>query len=120
MKGISRSLTLRAASPHGTLKIANHWTISRDWIDPSTTTSGTFAVLPLYFYHDALLKAMPEGHYTPCVAESWIISPDFKVYEFKIRKGVKFHNGDEVTADDVVFTFKRYKGVASKLIQKTF
>ena len=57
-------------------------------------------------YHDALLKLMPQGWYTPCLAESWTISPDYKVYEFKLRKGVKFHNGDEMTAEDVVFSLR--------------
>ena len=53
---------------------------------------------------------MPDALYSPCLAESWTISPDYQTYKFKLRKGVKFHNGDEMTAEDVVFTFKRYKG----------
>jgi peptide/nickel transport system substrate-binding protein len=76
--------------------------------------SGT---LPLYMYHDALVKIMPEGWYTPCLAESWTISPDYKVYEFKLRKGVKFHNGDEMTAEDVVFSFERFKGLNADFIK---
>ena len=59
---------------------------------------------------------MPEGTYAPCLAQSWNISPDAKVYEFKLRKGVKFHNGDTVTAEDVVFSFWRYKASQAKLI----
>ena len=74
------------------------------------------AHLPLYLFHDALLKPMPDGMYSPCLAESWSISPDAKVYEFKLRKGVKFHNGDTMTAEDVVFSFKRYKAAQAKLI----
>ncbi len=41
------------------------------------------------------------------LAESWTVSDDGKVYEFKLRKGVTFHNGDAFTADDVVYTFNR-------------
>ncbi|MEY4531162.1 MAG: ABC-type peptide transport system, periplasmic component, partial [Deinococcota bacterium] len=41
----------------------------------------------------------------PALAESWTVSPDGKVYNFKLRQGVKWHDGVEFTADDVVFTF---------------
>jgi peptide/nickel transport system substrate-binding protein len=71
----------------------------------------------LYLFHDALLKAMPDGLYTPSLAESWTISPDARVYEFKLRKGVKFHNGDTMTAEDVIFSFWRYKAAQAKFIQ---
>jgi len=104
----------RAASPQGVVKQAIHWGISADWLDPSTASYVTTANHPLYLFHDALLKAMPEGNYTPCLAESWNISPDFKVYEFKLRKGVKFHNGDIMTAEDVVVSFWRYKAALAK------
>ena len=88
------------AAPKGVMKIANHWTTAADWLDPSLNGGTSFGLLPLMFYHDALLKAMPDGFFSPCLAESWTNSPDFKVYEFKLRKGVKFHNGDEMTAEE--------------------
>ena len=74
------------------------------------------ALTPLLLFHDALLKAMPDGAYTPCLAESWTNSPDFKIYEFKLRKGVKFHSGDAMTADDVVFSWNRYKSSEAKFM----
>ncbi|HYG57165.1 MAG TPA: ABC transporter substrate-binding protein [Symbiobacteriaceae bacterium] len=43
---------------------------------------------------------------TPYVAESWQASPDAKTWTIKIRQGVKFHDGSDLTADDVVFTYK--------------
>ncbi len=103
-----------AAAPQGVMKQAIHWGLSADWLDPSTASYVTTANHPLYLFHDALLKAMPEGNYTPCLAESWNISPDFRVYEFKLCKGVKFHNGDILTAEDVVFSFWRYKAALAK------
>jgi peptide/nickel transport system substrate-binding protein len=104
------------ASPQGTLKQAIHWGISADWIDPATNATGTAAQTPLWLFHDALLKAMPNGAYTPCLAESWTNSPDFKIYEFKLRRGVKFHNGDTMTAEDVVFSWNRYKSSQAKFM----
>jgi ABC-type transport system substrate-binding protein len=71
------------------------------------------AVIVLYRQLD-----IPEGTFTPNLAESWAISPDTKVYEFKLRNGVKFHNGDTLTAEDVVFSFWRYKAAQAKLIHE--
>ena len=105
-----------AAAPQGVMKQAIHWGLSADWLDPSTASYVTTANHPLYLFHDALLKAMPDGNYTPSLAEAWNVSPDFKVYEFKLRKGVKFHNGDIMTAEDVVFSFWRYKAALAKFV----
>ena len=105
------------AAPQGVLKQVIHWSFSADWFDPSMGSFPMPAYHPLYLFHDALLKPMAGGLFTPSLAESWTISEDSKTFEFKIRKGVKFHNGDTLTADDVVFTIKRYKGANAKLIQ---
>jgi peptide/nickel transport system substrate-binding protein len=53
---------------------------------------------------------MPGNMLTPSLAESWTVSPDQKTYEFKLREGVKFHNGEPLTAEDVKFSFQRAKG----------
>jgi peptide/nickel transport system substrate-binding protein len=53
----------------------------------------------------------------PALAESWSVSPDGLVYEFVLRKGVKFHNGDVVTAEDVKFSFERYRGIFAKTLK---
>ncbi len=106
------------AKPEGVLKQAIHWANSADWLDPSITSFSLINYFPLYLFHDALVKPMPGALYAPCLAESWNIRPDQKVYDFKLRKGVKFHNGDEITAEDVVFTFQRYKGGAAKIFQE--
>ena len=46
----------------------------------------------------------------PCLAESWSASEDGLSYDFVLRDGAKFHNGDPVTAEDVKFSFERYRG----------
>jgi peptide/nickel transport system substrate-binding protein len=113
---LSLSPAALASPPKGVLKQAIHWSVSADWLDPATASHTISSHHPLYLFHDALLKPMPEGNFTPCLAESWSVSPDARVYEFKIRKGVKFHNGDTLTAEDVVFSFWRYKATQAKSI----
>jgi peptide/nickel transport system substrate-binding protein len=114
---ICSSPPAQGAPPAGVLKEAIHWGLSADWLDPATNPGLVPSQITLYLLHDALLKPMPDGTYSPCLAESWSISPDSKVYEFKLRKGVKFHNGDPLTAEDVIFSFQRYKASQAKIIQ---
>ena len=44
----------------------------------------------------------------PSLAESWTVSADFQMYDFHLRQGLTFHNGDPFTAEDVKFSFLRY------------
>src|SRR5439155_485523 len=68
--------------------------------------------------HDALIKPMPGDDMAPSLATSWKESPDGLTYEFKLREGLKFHNGDPFTAEDVKFSFHRYRGTAAKLLHE--
>jgi ABC-type transport system substrate-binding protein len=87
-------------------------TVPPAWLDPAEAAPGfTSPFWVLYALHDALVKPMPGQRMAPSLAESWTESSDKLSYEFKLRKGVKFHNGDPFTADDVVFSFGRAKGV---------
>src|SRR6202008_2563672 len=65
-----------------------------------------------------MLKAMPGDAKAPSLAETWTSSPDGLVYEFVLRKGAKFHNGDDVTSQDVKFSFERYRGISNKLLKE--
>src|SRR2546422_2540969 len=60
---------------------------------------------------------LPGQKMGPSLAESWTESPDGVTYEFKLRRGLKFHNGDPVTAEDVKFSFERYRGTGAKELQ---
>jgi peptide/nickel transport system substrate-binding protein len=71
-----------------------------------------------YALHDALVKPMPGQPLAPSLAESWTVSKDHLAYEFVLRKGVRFHNGEPVTAEDVKFSFERYRGAASKTLKE--
>ncbi len=105
--------------PKGEVVIAPHFTITPDFFDPIQTTGSSSQWTVYYALHDALIKSMPGNPMALSLAEKWSVSPDGKVYEFKIREGVKFHNGDPLTAEDVKFTFERFKGLfAESLKQK--
>lgn len=60
--------------------------------------------------YDNLITYDKDGNYVPNVAESWTISPDGNTWTFKIRKDIKFHNGDPLTAADVKFSVDRFGG----------
>ena len=105
-----------AAAPEGTLTWGIHVTLAARWLDPADTEAFINPFMVLYAVHDALVKPMPGGDNTPSLAESWTQSRDGLVYEFVLRKNARFHNGDPVTAEDVKFSFDRYKGAAAKLL----
>src|SRR5713226_1669322 len=109
--------TSARAEPAGDVIIAWHVTLASSWLDPATAPPQITPFAVLYALHDALIRPLPGQRIGASLAESWKESPDGLVYEFKIRKGVKFHNGDPVTADDVKFSYERYKGAGAKEFQ---
>jgi peptide/nickel transport system substrate-binding protein len=105
-----------AQTPAGRWVMAWHVTIPPSWFDPSTAPPQITPFGMLYAIHDALVRPYPGYKMGLSLAESWKESPDGKTYEFKLRAGLKFHNGDPLTTEDVKFSFDRYKGAASKVL----
>jgi peptide/nickel transport system substrate-binding protein len=105
------------AAPAGEAIIAYHVTIAPSWFDPSTAPSQITPFGILYAIHDAVVRPLPGQKIGASLAESWTESPDGLVYEFKLRRGLKFHNGDALTAEDVKFSFERYKGAGARELQ---
>jgi peptide/nickel transport system substrate-binding protein len=95
-------------APSGQMTWAIHVTIAPVWFDPGETTGVITPFMFLYAVHDALVKPMPDGPMSPCLATKWSESADGLTYDFELRQGVKFHNGDAFTAEDVKFSFERY------------
>jgi peptide/nickel transport system substrate-binding protein len=106
-----------AAEANGQLTWGLHISLAPTWFDPAETPSIITPYLLMYAVHDALVKSMPGQLMAPALAESWTLSNDGLTYEFLLRQGVKFHNGDAVTAEDVKFSFARYRGTASKTLK---
>jgi peptide/nickel transport system substrate-binding protein len=107
-----------AGPPEGQLTWAVQVGLPAAWFDPADAPGILIPFMVLYALHDALVKPMPGNAMAPCLAESWSVSTDGLMYEFVLRQGVRFHNGDLVTADDVKFSFERYRGVSAKMLKE--
>ena len=77
-----------------------------DSLDPhKTVKAGTREVMFNVF--EGLMKPTPDGDLTPAIAERYEVSEDRMTYTFHLREGVQFHNGETVTAEDVVYSIQR-------------
>jgi peptide/nickel transport system substrate-binding protein len=104
----------RASGSEGQLTWGVHVSLAPTWFDPAEMPGIITPYMIYYALHDAMLKPMPGKPFAPSLAESWSLSDDGLIYEFVLRKGIKFHNGDPVTAEDVKFSFERYRGSSSQ------
>ena len=106
-----------AAGSRGQLTWAIHVSLAPTWFDPADTQAVITPFMVLYALHDAVVKPMPGALQAPSLAESWASSEDALSYEFVLREEVKFHDGEMVSAEDVKFSFERYRGASYKLIK---
>jgi peptide/nickel transport system substrate-binding protein len=104
--------TATAAGPAGQLVYGVHISLAPTWFDPAETPSIVTPYMIYYALHDALLKPMPGELLAHSLAESWSATEDGMNYNFVLRDRVTFHNGERVTAEDVKFSFERYRGAA--------
>jgi peptide/nickel transport system substrate-binding protein len=108
---------IKAASTDSQITWGVHVSLAPTWFDPAEMSGIITPYLVYYALHDALVKPMPGQPFAPSLAESWAASDDGLVYEFVLRDGAKFHNGEPVTAEDVKFSYERYKGAANKALK---
>src|SRR5712691_5391545 len=106
-----------AAQPEGQVTWGVHVSLAPAWFDPAETAGTVTPLMVMYALHDAMVKPMPGQPQAPSLAESWTASEDALTYEFVVRQGAKFHNGDDVTAEDVKFSFERYRGTSHHVLQ---
>src|SRR5213594_46292 len=112
-------LPARAEAPAGQVTWGVSVSLPPAWFDPADATGILIPFMVYYALHDAVVKPLPGNPMAPGLAESWSVSPDGLVYEFVLRRGARFHNGDPVTAEDVKFSFERYRGAASKPLKES-
>jgi peptide/nickel transport system substrate-binding protein len=107
-----------AARPESELTYGVHVSLAPSWFDPAEATGIITPFMILYALHDAMVKPMPGDTLAPSLAESWSVSEDGRSYDFVLREGARFHNGDPVTVEDVKFTFDRYRGTSHELMRQ--
>lgn len=107
-----------AAAATVTLPMASHAQRKKDAIvlamaleppglDPTAGAASAIAEIVQYNIFETLTKINSDGTVSPLLAESWEVSPDLKTYTFKLKKGVKFQNGEPFNAQAVKFSFER-------------
>ena len=105
------------AAPDGQMVWGVHISLAPTWFDPAETPGMITPFMIMYALHDAVVKPMPGQPKAPSLSESWTVSRDGLVYEFVLRKGARFHNGEPVTAEDVKFSFDRYRGTSARALK---
>ena len=103
-----------AQNPTDHVTVSFHVTLAPSWFDPSAAPPQITPFGVMYAIHDALVRPLPGQKIGNSLAESWTESRDGMTYEFKLRRGLTFHNGDSLTAEDVRFSFERYQGAGAR------
>ncbi|AIJ45037.1 ABC transporter substrate-binding protein [Comamonas testosteroni] len=82
-------------------------TLEPPGLDPTAGAASSIAEVVLYNVFETLTKINADGSVSPLLAESWEVSSDLKTYTFRLRKDVKFQNGEPFNAAAVKFSFDR-------------
>src|SRR5436190_6331119 len=106
-----------SAAAAGQLTWGIHVSLAPVWFEPAEASGIITPFMVLYALHDAMVKPMPGKALAPSLAESWTASEDGLSYEFVLRKGITFHNGEPVTAEDVKFSYERYRGTSHDMMK---
>ena len=97
-----------AAAGDDCVKVLGYeWSGEKQSMDPADMESGDDAY-HIFAVYNRLIDVDDNFQVIPELAESWGVSDDGKTWTFKLRKGVKFHDGSDFDANDVVYTFKRF------------
>jgi peptide/nickel transport system substrate-binding protein len=114
----SASGSANAVGSEGEMIWGVHISLAPTWFDPAETPGVITPFMVMYALHDAMLKPMPEQALAPSLAESWSALEDGLTYDFILRKGIRFHDGQPVTAEDVKYSFERYRGTSYEMMKE--
>ena len=121
---MTRTLTLAAALLCGTALHAQQTDLTLaiqlepPHLDPTSAAAGAIDSVLYANVFEGLTRFTETGAVVPALAESWEISEDGLTYTFHLQEGVTFHDGTEMTAEDVKFTLDRARGEDSQNAQK--
>ena len=82
-------------------------TLEPPGLDPTTGAAAAIAQITLYNIYEGLTRINQDATVSPMLAKTWTISDDGKSYTFKLRTGVKYHDGTDFDSSDVKFTYER-------------
>ena len=112
--GVSPVLAQSAPRRGGVFRLGQSGGATSDTIDPATFAAGPVVLAMLGGVCNNLVEINAEGFPVGELAESWDVSPDAKVWTFKLRKGVTFSNGKNLTPADVIASFNHHRGEDTK------
>lgn len=111
----STAHTVLAAEPHrgGHMRLAMGHGSTSDTLNPATIENGLQWVAA-YAVANTLTELAPDGKLVPALASEWDSSPDARIWTFKLRKDVEFHNGKTMVAEDVIASINFHRGDETK------
>ena len=99
---VASTASAPAAEPNTSATLIYYDAVGNETLDPAEPQSGSsFSQEVLLAVYDTLVRLDEAGNPTPGLAESWSASPDLMSFTFKLRQGVKFHDGTDLTAETV-------------------
>lgn len=102
----------------GKFVLAWHTAMAPRWLDPLEHDGAATPDNFLMALHDALIKNSGKVLYDhPCLAEGYDLAADARSCTFKLRPGIKFHNGDPVTPEDVKWSYENYRGALAAILK---
>lgn len=101
-----------AAAPHAMAQpkkdsLVLAMTLEPPGLDPTAGAASAIAEIVQYNVFETLTKINSDSRITPLLADSWTVSPDLKTWTFKLKTGVKFHNGEPFSSATVKFAYER-------------
>jgi len=107
--GVLSGTAQAAPKRGGVIRVAKGHGQTTDTLNPGTWENG-FVIAMAYGYNGYLTGVAPDGSVEPQLAESWEADPEAKIWRFKMRPGITFHSGKDVTAEDVIASINFHLG----------